>query len=131
METKPNAHGQMHAGMRELNNDERAVGDGSWAGGPQPGPFRPSPAVEPFAEYLRHHGRPDVSPNAPRESSSTHVTQPALELHGRDTKRRSVDDIVRELLHPLLMQWLNQHLPRIVEQLVNEEIKRRAAGCSR
>ena len=102
----------LHAGMRELNNDERAVRDGSCADGPQPGPLRSSPAVEPFAEFLRHHGRSDVSPNAPCQSSATHVTQPALELHSRHTMGRSVDDLVRELLHPLLMQWLNQHLAR-------------------
>jgi hypothetical protein len=115
---KPDAHGRVHEGMGELNNDERTARDGSWAGSPQPGSLRPLPSVEPFAEYLRHHSRPDVSPNAPRQVSFTHVTQPALELHGRDTMRRSVDDVVRELLHPLLKQWLNQHLPRIVEQLV-------------
>jgi cell pole-organizing protein PopZ len=38
---------------------------------------------------------------------------------------------VRELLYPLLKQWLDQHLPRMVEQLVNEEIKRKATARSR
>ena len=37
---------------------------------------------------------------------------------------RSIEDITRELLHPMLQAWLDEHLPRIVERLVREEIER-------
>lgn len=44
-----------------------------------------------------------------------------LSLGGAD---RTLEDIVRDLLRPLLEVWLNEHLPDIVERLVREEITR-------
>jgi cell pole-organizing protein PopZ len=37
---------------------------------------------------------------------------------------KTLEDIVRELLQPLLQTWLDEHLPGIVERLVREEIAR-------
>lgn len=37
---------------------------------------------------------------------------------------RTLEDIVRETLRPLLQAWLDEHLPTIVERLVREEIAR-------
>jgi uncharacterized protein len=37
---------------------------------------------------------------------------------------RTLEDIVRDLLRPFLENWLNEHLPGIVERLVREEIAR-------
>ena len=37
---------------------------------------------------------------------------------------RTLEDVVRDLLRPLLQAWLNEHLPGIVERLVREEITR-------
>src|SRR5215469_14946168 len=37
---------------------------------------------------------------------------------------RTLEDIVRDLLRPLLQTWLDEHLPSIVERLVREEIAR-------
>ncbi|HYZ42230.1 MAG TPA: DUF2497 domain-containing protein [Stellaceae bacterium] len=45
-----------------------------------------------------------------------------LSLGGTD--RRTLEDIVREMLRPLLQSWLDEHLPGIVERLVREEIAR-------
>jgi hypothetical protein len=36
----------------------------------------------------------------------------------------SLADLVRELLHPLLKDWLDQNLPNVVERCVNAEIER-------
>jgi len=44
-----------------------------------------------------------------------------LSLGGTD---RTLEDIVRDLLRPLLQTWLDEHLPGIVERLVREEIAR-------
>ena len=44
-----------------------------------------------------------------------------LPLGGAD---RTLEDIVRDLLRPLLQTWLDEHLPGIVERLVREEIAR-------
>jgi|SRR5215468_2883993 len=37
---------------------------------------------------------------------------------------RTLEDIVRDMLRPLLQSWLDQHLPGVVERLVREEIAR-------
>jgi len=55
----------------------------------------------------------------------------AEQVFGREGGERSIDDLARELLHPMLKQWLDQNLARIVEQLVREEIERVARRGSR
>ena len=42
----------------------------------------------------------------------------------RATGDRSVEDMTRELLRGMLKQWLDEHLPALVERLVREEIER-------
>jgi uncharacterized protein len=37
---------------------------------------------------------------------------------------RTLEDLTRELLRPLLKAWLDEHLPRIVEAKVAEEVER-------
>jgi hypothetical protein len=53
--------------------------------------------------------------------------EPGPLLGGAD---RTLEEIVRDSLHPLLRAWLDEHLPDIVERLVREEIQRvvREAG---
>ena len=44
-----------------------------------------------------------------------------LRLRGAD---RTLEDIVRDMLRPLLQTWLDENLPGMVERLVREEIAR-------
>lgn len=41
---------------------------------------------------------------------------------------RTLEDVVRELLTPLLQQWLDENLPRIVQEAVEAEVARIARG---
>jgi cell pole-organizing protein PopZ len=41
---------------------------------------------------------------------------------------RTLDDIVREMLRPMLRAWLDDNLPPLVERLVRQEIERVARG---
>jgi uncharacterized protein len=41
---------------------------------------------------------------------------------------RSLEDVVKEMLRPMLKAWLDDNLPRIVERLVRTEIERVARG---
>lgn len=41
---------------------------------------------------------------------------------------RTLEDVVRELLRPLLQQWLDDHLAAIVQQTVQAEVERIARG---
>jgi cell pole-organizing protein PopZ len=37
---------------------------------------------------------------------------------------RTLEDVVRELLRPLLKEWLDENLPAIVEEKVQAEVER-------
>lgn len=41
---------------------------------------------------------------------------------------RTLEDVVRELLRPLLQQWLDENLPSIVQRAVDAEVTRIARG---
>jgi uncharacterized protein len=45
--------------------------------------------------------------------------------------RRSFDDIAEEMMRPMLQDWLDDNLPKLVERLVREEIERVARGPRR
>lgn len=94
----------------------------------EPEPLRAEPLVEPRLEPRRERIVSDVTSGAaaaafaqlgalPRESRR----QGELPLGGGE---RTLEEIVRETLRPLLQSWLNEHLPGIVERLVREEIRR-------
>lgn len=44
------------------------------------------------------------------------------------SRRRSFDEMAREMLRPMLQEWLDNNLPTLVEKLVREEIERVARG---
>jgi cell pole-organizing protein PopZ len=41
---------------------------------------------------------------------------------------RTLDDLVKEMLRPMLKMWLDDNLPTIVERLVRAEIERVSRG---
>ena len=43
---------------------------------------------------------------------------------GMPAPGRTLEDVVRELLRPMLKEWLDQHLPGIVQERVDEEVDR-------
>ena len=49
--------------------------------------------------------------------------KPAAGL-GTPANGRTVDELVADLLEPLLKDWLDRHLPAIVESVVREEVQR-------
>ena len=61
-----------------------------------------------------------------RESLATLalVAEPAPAQQGARTGETSLEGLTRELLRPMLAQWLDRNLPPIVERLVKAEIAR-------
>ena len=93
---------------------------------------RPTPAPRPPFGQSATGIRPFApTPEAPqmvsREAAteSMHSFQKLAEqiLSGEDAGSR-LDALARELLRPMLKQWLDQNLPGLVEALVREEIER-------
>ncbi|RAK68489.1 DUF2497 domain-containing protein [Phenylobacterium kunshanense] len=96
---------------------------------PPPADFAPEPAPAPMAE-----APPPLAP--PGEGLvSEPVAAVAAAAFGRlssnilmPAEGRTLEDVVRELLRPLLQQWLDDNLPGIVQTAVEAEVERIARG---
>jgi cell pole-organizing protein PopZ len=74
-------------------------------------------------------GEPTLGPVWERivSTATSERLQPLAQLGSIPRDRgaeRTLEDLVREMLRPMLQSWLDQHLPGIVERLVREEIAR-------
>ena len=93
-----------------------------------PGPLRPEAEVEPKLELGRERILSSATSGAAAAAFAQLGALPRerrregeLSLGGAD---RTLEDIVRDMLRPLLQTWLDENLPRLVERLVREEIAR-------
>jgi cell pole-organizing protein PopZ len=94
----------------------------------EPEPLRAGPAVEPRLDM----GRGRIVSTATSGAAATAFAQ--LGALPRESRRqgelplgsveRTLEELVRETLRPMLQTWLDEHLPGIVERLVREEIAR-------
>lgn len=71
----------------------------------------------------------DLHPSRTRLLNHLSAEHPEARVQPFDLDRRSkgdctLDSLVRELLRPLLKDWLDLHLALIVERCVNAEIER-------
>jgi cell pole-organizing protein PopZ len=62
--------------------------------------------------------------SAPAASSAASAFASLSGAIGMPRDGRTLEDVVRELLRPLLKQWLDENLPRIVETAVQAEVER-------
>jgi cell pole-organizing protein PopZ len=97
---------------------------------PEPEPA-PPPAPAPQPEPIQGFSREEVADNlvgdhAASLAASAFGSLSSALLMPKDG--RTLEDVVRELLRPLLKEWLDQNLPRIVEAKVEEEVHRIARG---
>jgi uncharacterized protein len=93
-----------------------------------PGTLHPGAAVEPRVEL----GRERILSSATSGAAAAAFAQ--LNALPRERRRegelplggvdRTLEDIVRDMLRPLLQTWLDENLPGIVERLIREEIAR-------
>jgi cell pole-organizing protein PopZ len=64
-----------------------------------------------------------VSSNASSKAIAA-FSQLARSMPVVKSEGRTLEDVVQDMLKPLLKEWLDQHLPATVERLVQEEIDR-------
>jgi len=89
---------------------------------PEPEPLlEPEPARAPYvaAAYDDEPLMSDPSANQTASAFGHLAHSLAMPKEGR-----SLEDVVRELLRPLLKAWLDEHLPAIVQAKVDEEVER-------
>ena len=88
-----------------------------------PPPPREEPRYLPPPEPMRHEPDPLLSADATAAAGSA-FNRLAETMLARATGDRSLEDMTREMLRTMLKQWLDEHLPSLVERLVREEIER-------
>ncbi len=97
-----------------------ALGDLDVSERPAPAPPRPASHPAPAVEA------PLVSDRV-ADAAASHFGQLAQTL-AMPAPGRTLEDLVRELLRPLLKEWLDQHLGAVVEQRVQAEVDRLSRG---
>ncbi len=106
----------------------------------RPQPARPEPATS-EAVRARSNGVPATPPAMLRPSGDAGLLSPrtsaAVDLAFNTLAQtvlvqnsRTLDDLVREMLKPMLKAWLDDNLPNLVERLVRAEIERVSRGRS-
>ena len=90
---------------------------------PEPEPA-PIPAMSPQPEFEPEPSRL-LSPSTDRVVSSAFNSLANTVL---SNNARTLDDLVHEMLRPLIKSWLDENLPTVVERLVRAEIERVARG---
>jgi uncharacterized protein len=96
----------------------------------------PLPAPEP-APAVETHAAPEPEPVAfaaplddeplvsePTAAETASAFGQLTRSIGLPQAGRTLEDVVRELLNPLLKAWLDEHLPAIVQAKVEEEVER-------
>lgn len=101
---------------------------------PEPGEAEPSPelsaepAPEPVSAEDVHAARPPaatlVSPQVANASRDSLAALSALVVRPEPVADNTLEGLVRELLRPMLKDWLDARLPELVESLVAREIAR-------
>jgi len=84
-----------------------------------------TPAVASTAEAVRRHGEELLSreTSAAVDNAFNTLAQTVLVQNAR-----TLEDLVREMLRPMLKTWLDDNLPGMVERLVRAEIERVSRG---
>lgn len=93
-------------------------------------PVKPEPAPAPRPAYTPEPSMSSLVSErtaASAASSFGSLTSSLLVPHSD----RTLEDVTRDLLRPLLQSWLDQHLPSIVEEQVRIEVERIARQARR
>ncbi len=99
---------------------------------PQPQTYSPpsvtKPAMRPETSPRPRPAQNELSPQQPsppiQPLTQAHYVGPAP-ASLPSSANRTLEDAVREMLRPLLVQWLNEHMPRILENAIREELATR------
>jgi cell pole-organizing protein PopZ len=95
---------------------------------PTPAAAPPAPPAEPAPAAVPMAAESLVAPAVAAATTAAvgQLLRAVAQERGAPVHRGgpSIEDVVREELRPLLKEWLDQHLPPIVERLVRAEIER-------
>lgn len=117
-------------GVLELTDKVETLGDldvyTPAAAEEEPEPDEEAAAFAPAPEYKPQPGAGLVGDPAAAAAAAHFGSLSSSILMPKDG--RTLEDVVRELLRPLLKQWLDENLPTIVETQVKAEVERISRG---
>jgi uncharacterized protein len=92
---------------------------------PEPAYVAPTPAPAPRPQAVAFEPTADSILSQPTTSAAAgSLARLAGSLRVSDTPGQTVEGVVRELLKPMLKEWLDRNLPSIVEARVEAELER-------
>jgi cell pole-organizing protein PopZ len=97
----------------------------------EPAPEPPPPArntVEQARQNFERYTEVDRSLLSPATSAAVDSAFNSLSNTVLVQNSRTLDDLVREMLRPMLKAWLDDNLPNMVERMVRAEIERVSRG---
>lgn len=97
----------------------------------EPAPAPAEPGAPQFGRRLISETAANASLAALNELVNRKQRDPAIESLPMGQSNRTLEDITRELLRPMLKAWLDDNLPQLVERIVREEIGRLALDAQR
>jgi len=94
----------------------------------------PSPLNEESAENAALYAVPEEQLNSPQAPATTvHLSKAAITpsqasetLQAMPNAQKSFEDGFKELLKPMLTDWLNENMPRLLESGIQQEMERRS-----
>jgi len=115
----------------ELTDSMRAapaVDDFDGPAGAESDALLPAPEPPRTAEAPRNMPVPDQTLLSPRTTAAVDNAFNSLAHTVLLQNSRTLEDLVRDLLKPMLKAWLDDNLPNMVERLVRAEIERVSRG---
>lgn len=76
------------------------------------------------AEAIQEDAGDAILDRDAEEAASSAFQSLSQSVRVSDHPGRSLEDIVTEMLRPMVKEWLNENLPAIVEEKVEEEVQR-------
>ena len=114
------------ASIKRVIREDSAPGNARPASRRRVEPAPPPPAEEDVLELDDPVDQDEglVSDNAAAASRQALAALSAVRSAPPPSGEGALDAVVRDMLRPILKDWLDQHLPQIVEDLVTREIAR-------
>jgi cell pole-organizing protein PopZ len=92
-----------------------------------PGP-QPLPEAKPANGSLGDVAADTTANKVPVLTREPSATKPAPTADATQAQARSLEQVVGELLEPVIRHWLETNLPRMVEKVVRDEVARALAA---
>ena len=94
-------------------------------------PAPPEPAPRAFDDTRRSSSQPATLDRTLMSSATSQAVDSAFNSLAQTVlvqNARTLEDLVREMLRPMLKSWLDDNLPGMVERIVRAEIERVSRG---